>query len=233
MTDDRKSGLALIVGSIGSILTVAVHPTGFSSISEAGLSHLAFVSALAHSLAIGSLLLLFLGGCGLTRRTGGPDRTAFAAIVVFGFSCIAACFAVAISGFVMPNLARHMIRDLPAARQQWTVAIASAYELNQAFSAIFSVTASLAIILWSLSAFRNGGFGWKIAVYGCVVPGILILGIASGHHHLNVHGMGVVVAVQVIWFISVGAQLCSLAGQTRPSDSACGTEQQNSRPTRP
>jgi len=71
------------------------------------------------------------------------------------------------------------------------------------------VAASLAIILWSLSAFRNGGFGRKAAIYGCVVPGILILGIASGHHRLNVHGMGVVVATQVIWFISVGAQLCS------------------------
>src|SRR3982750_4679331 len=144
MTDDRKSGLALIIGSVGSILAMAVHPAGFGSISEAGLSHLAFVSELAHSVAIGSLLLLFLGGCGLTRRTGGPDRIAFAAIVIFGFSCIAACLA----GFVVPNLARHMIRDLPAARQQWTVAIASAYELNQAFPAIFSVSASLAIIFW-------------------------------------------------------------------------------------
>ena len=209
MTDDRKSGLALIIGSVGSILAMAVHPAGFGSISEAGLSHLAFVSELAHSVAIGSLLLLFLGGCGLTRRTGGPDRIAFAAIVIFGFSCIAACLATAISGFVVPNVGRHMIRDLPAARQQWTVAIASAYELNQAFPAIFSVSASLAIILWSVSAFCNGGFGQKTAVYGCVIPGILILGIAGGHHRLNVHGMGVVVAIQVIWFISVGAQLCS------------------------
>ena len=41
MTDDRKAGIALIVGSLGGILTMAIHPTGTASLSADQIAHLA------------------------------------------------------------------------------------------------------------------------------------------------------------------------------------------------
>jgi hypothetical protein len=209
MTDDRKAGIALIAGSVGGILTMAVHPTGAASLTADQVAHLSLVSAAAHSLAMISVLLLFLGACGLTRRLAADDRMSFAAIVTYGFACVAIMIAAAVSGFIVPDIMKHMVRDDPAAAHQWQIVIVGIFQINQAFARIYSVAASIAIILWSVSVLRNGGLGRSVAIYGCVIAPLLILGIGIGHLRLDVHGMTVVMLGQVIWFIVVGSELCS------------------------
>lgn len=210
MTDERKSGIALIAGAVGLIVTMAMHPTGAaSSLTAEQVAHLVIGSGIAHSLAMVSGLLLFLGACGLTRSTGGADRIAFSALVTFGFACVAVLMATAVSGFIMPAVMRRMVGDVPENAHQWQMMMFSIFQINQAFSRIYSVATSLAMILWGISALRNGGFGRGIAIYGCVVSALIIVGIAIGHIRLNVHGMTVVALAQAIWFIVVGAQLRS------------------------
>jgi hypothetical protein len=216
MTDDRKSGIALIAGSLGGILTMAIHPTGAASLTADQVAHLAVASAAAHSLAMVSFVVLFLGGCGLARSIGAPDRIAFSAIVTYGFACVAVFIATAVSGFIVPSIMRHMILDVPATAQQWTIVIDGIFQINQAFARIYSVAASLAIILWSVSALRNGGLGRGVATYGCVIAPFIIVGIVIGHLRLNVHAMAMVVLGQAIWSVIVGAQLYS----RRPSEPA-------------
>jgi hypothetical protein len=216
MTDDRKSGIALIAGSLGGILTMAIHPTGAASLTADQVAHLAVASAAAHSLAMVSFVVLFLGGCGLARSIGAPDRIAFSAIVTYGFACVAGFIATAVSGFIVPSLMRHMILDVPATAQQWRIVIDGIFQINQAFARIYSVAASLAIILWSVSALRNGGLGRGVATYGCVIAPLIIVGIVIGHLRLNVHAMAMVVSGQAIWSVMVGAQLYS----RRPSEPA-------------
>jgi uncharacterized membrane protein len=213
MTDDRKSGIALIAGSVGGIVTMAIHPTGGGSLTAEHVAHLTLVSGAAHSLAMVSVLLLFLGACGLVRRIGAPDRIAFAGIVTYGFACVAVMIAAAVSGFIVPDIMRHMVRDVPANAPQWKIVIDGIFQINQAFSRIFSVGASLAIILWSVSALRNGGLGRSVAIYGCVIAPLIIVGIGIAHLRLDVHGMAVVMLGQVIWFIVAGTQLCSEGGR--------------------
>ncbi len=219
MTDDRKSGIALIAGSLGGILTMSIHPTGAPSLTPGQVEHLALVSAIAHSIALLSFLLLFLGACGLTRRlaafarTPDPDHLAFAAVVTLGFACVAVLIATAVSGFIVPGILRHMVRDGAAAVPQYHLIVDAVFQFNQAFARIFSVGASAAIALWSVSALRNGGIGRGIAIYGCVVATLLIAGIVIGHLRLDVHGMAIVVLGQVVWFIIVGAQLCRRPNQ--------------------
>lgn len=215
MTDDRKAGIALIAGSLGGIFTMAIHPTGPLSLTTADqIAHMSLVSGVAHSLALFSVLLLFLGACGLTRRLAAADRISFAAIVVYGFACVAVMIAGAVSGFVVPGIMKHMIRDVPAAMHEWQIVIVGIFQINQACSSIFSVGASIAIILWCVSALRSGGLGRGVAIYGCVVAPLIILGI--GHLRLDVHGMTVIMVGLVIWYILVGWQLCS------PPESAVG-----------
>ena len=214
MTDDRKSGTALIAGSLCGILTMAIHPTGAASLTPGQAAHLALVSGIAHSIAMLSFLLMFLGACGLTRRlaafarTPNPDRLAFAAIVTFGFACVALLIAATVSGFIVPGILRHMARDGAAGAPQYHLIVDAVFQFNQAFARIFSVAASAAIALWSVSALRNGGLGRGIALYGVIVAVLLTAGIVVGHLRLDVHGMAVVVLGQAIWFIVTGAQLC-------------------------
>ncbi len=83
------------------------------------------------------------------------------------------------------------------------------FQINQAFARIYSVAASLAMILWSISALRNGGFGRGVAIYGCIIAPLVIVAIGSGRVRLDVHGMAAVWLGQAIWFILVGSQLVS------------------------
>jgi heme A synthase len=116
--------------------------------------------------------------------------------------------AAAVSGFIVPDIMRHMVRDVPANGEQWKIVISGIFQINQAFARIYSVAASLAIILWSVSALRNGGLGRAVATYGCVIGPLVIIGIAIGHLRLDVHGMTVVAVAHAIWFLVVGAEMC-------------------------
>ena len=178
---------------------MAIHPT--NAVSP--------IAGPAHSLAIASVVLLFLGACGLSKRVAAVDRISFAAIVTYGFACAAVLIAAAIDGFAIPRMVARMARDLPANAHQWQIVIAGMFQINQACAQIFSVAASGAIILWSVSAIRNGGFSRAIAFYGCIVAPLIIVGISIGHLRLDVHGMAIVTIAQVIWFIFVGWQMCA------------------------
>src|SRR5438067_5512532 len=217
MTDERKSGIALIAGSLGGILTMAIHAVAGGSLTSDQVGHLSLVSGIAHSIAMVSVLLLFLGACGLTRSIAAADRLAFAALVTFGFACVAVLVATAVSGFSVPAIMKHMVRDVPANARQWQIVIDGIFQINQAFSRIYSVAASLAIILWSASALRNGGFGRGIATYGWVISALIMVAIGVGHLRLDVHGMAVVLLAHTIWFIVVGYQLRSQAAASADS----------------
>jgi len=193
MTDDRKSGIALIAGSLGGILTMAIHPTAAGSLTAQQAEQLSLHSGVAHSIAIVSVVVLFLGACGLARSIAATDRVSFAGIVTFGFACVAVMIAAAVSGFIVPSILKHMVRDDTDAAHQWQIVTVGIFQINQAFSRIYSVGASVAIILWSVSVLKNG----------------VILGIGVGNLRLDVHGMAAVWLGQAIWFIVAGSQLCS------------------------
>jgi hypothetical protein len=209
MTDNRKSGIALIAGSVGGIVTMAIHPIAGGPMSVAQVERLALVSGVAHGIAIASVVVLFLGACGLAKSVAAEDRTSFAGVVVFGFACVAIFIAATVSGFIIPATMKHMARDGAAEMRTWQIVIDGIFQINQEFAKIHSVAASLAVILWSVSVLRNGGLSQSVGVYGCVISALIILGIGIGHLRLNVHGMAAVWLGQAIWFIVAGWQLCS------------------------
>ena len=209
MTDNRKAGIALIAGSLGGILTMAIHPTGGGQLAPEQVAHLAVVSAVAHSIALVSVVVLFLGACGLARSIATADRISFAAIVTFGFACVAIFIAAAVSGFIIPGIMKLMARDTSTGPHAWQIVITGIFQINQAMSRIYSVAASLAIILWSISVLRNSDLSRPIAVYGCLMSVLIIAAVGSGYLRLNIHGMAAVWLAQAVWFVLIGSQLYS------------------------
>ena len=216
MTDERKAAIAIIAGSLGGMLTMAIHPQGAAGLTPDQANHLATMSAIAHSIAMVSFLLLFLGACGLTCRLTSIDSTAidksrlpFAALVTFGFSCFAILIATTVSGFIVPSILRHMVYDAPATQPEYRLIISAIFQFNQAFSKIYSVGASAAIALWSLAAIRYGGLSRGLATYGCIVSPLIVLGILVGHLRLDIHGMAVIVLAHATWWIIAAIQLTS------------------------
>lgn len=208
MTDDRRSGIALMVGSAGALMTMAIHPTASGAATAADYEHLARVSAIAHSTGIVSFAMAFLGACGLSARLREPARIALAGLVAFGLATIAALIAAAISGFIEPAIMLRMVRDAPAAASQWHIVLDAVFQINQAFARIFAVGASGAVLLWSIAALRSRALGPRLATCGWMIAVATIGGVLAGHIRMNVHGMAVIVVAQAIWFWGAGLQLC-------------------------
>jgi hypothetical protein len=163
------------------------------------------------------VMVLFLGAFGLARAIASVDRTAFAGIVVFGFACVAVFLAATVSGFIIPAIMQRMARDAGVNMRTWQIVIDSIFQINQAFARIYSVAASVAVILWSVSILKNGGLGRRVAFYGCIISALIIVGVGVGHLRLNVHGMAAVWFGQAIWFIVAGFQMCSRRADKVPA----------------
>jgi hypothetical protein len=210
MTDNRKASWALILGSVGGMVTMAIHPVAGGPMTPAQVDRLATVSGIAHGLALVSVLLLFLGVCGLTRALAGLDRLAFSALVTYGFAAVAILIAASVSGWIVPDTMRLMARDVTTnngSQADWRIAIASMFQINQAMSRIYSVGAAVAITLWSVRCLRSRQLSQGFAWYGCVVAPLIAILIFIGHLRLDVHGMAVVMLSEVIWFVGMGIAL--------------------------
>jgi hypothetical protein len=212
MTDNRKGGIAFIAGMVGTIVTMANHPTGHDLFAPGKFQSVALLNTAVHSLALLCLPLLFLGGLALTRRLMSPDRFSVVALVFYGFALVAVMIAAAASGLIASGIGK-LIIDADAASnasvsQVWRVAFIYNGFINQAFAEVFVVGSCIAILFWSLAMQRQSI--WKsAAIYGICFAPIAILALVSGHLSLGVHGFGMVVLLQAIWFIAVGESMCA------------------------
>src|SRR5205814_2068816 len=163
-------------------------------------------SILVHSLALVSMLALFLGACGLWRRLSLSRHLAFAGLVTYGFAMIAGMITGILNGFVAPRLIYRMMTH-PEAKQAWDIALHYSSDLAQSFAQVLVIASSLAILLWSIAIVRRGGLDRGLGIYGCIVAPLIMVAVLSSHIRLNVHGFGLVVLLQTVWFIVAGVQL--------------------------
>lgn len=201
------SGAALITGVIGSIITMAFHPTAHNLMPPDQFAHGARISIATHALALLVMPVFFLGALGLSRRLMSPNRLALAALVFYGFGVTAVLSAAVFGGIVSPDLIHQMITAPASMRDIWNAAIHFDGALNQAFAMMFVVATSIAILLWSTAILRSNSFARALGIYGCIFAPLTILAVLSGHIRLNVHGFGAIILGQAIWFFSAGVQL--------------------------
>ncbi|MBK7878413.1 MAG: hypothetical protein IPJ77_22385 [Planctomycetes bacterium] len=207
MNDSRLGGTALILGAVGTMVTMAAHPTGHDLASAEHFERVAFLAKAVHALAIASVPITFLGVLALARRLDGPDRSAIAGLVVFGFAAVSVVAAAVVSGFVTPELMRRHLDVDAAEKLQLHHVLDLAHELNQAFARVYVVASSVAIGLWSVAILRGRGLAKGLGGYGLVLGAAATVGILSGHLRLDVHGFGAVVLGQAVWWITAGVLL--------------------------
>jgi len=208
MTNDRVSGLALIVGSAGMIITMSLHPTGHDLLAPGQLAPIARLAVAVHALALMSMPVLFYGALGLAQHLGARERFSLAALVAYGFALVAGMNAAVFSGLVAPRLARNISESEPSAAEAWRIAFHFNGALNQGFAMVLVVASSLAILLWSVSMLRSAVLSRGVAIYGCILGPLTMIAVLSGHLRLDVHGFGLVVLGQTVWLIIVGMKLC-------------------------
>jgi hypothetical protein len=217
MKDNRLGGIALIAGTIGSIITLIIHPSGGHDLFVPDkFAHIAAMMVAAHSLAIASMWIVFLGALALTRCLA-PNRIAIAALVIYGFASAAVMSAATVDGFVGPSVLRHVIFDTSPATGQWRALFVYNQLFVEAFTQVFVVASAVAIVLWSASILKTRLLPLGSAIYGLVLGVGSVLAIAAGASG-NAHAVHLVMLSQIIWFLLVGILLWRL----KKSDESAG-----------
>ncbi len=207
MTDDQVSGLALIAGSAGSIITMSLHPSGHIAAEQ--MEPMIRMLIGVHALALASVPVLFIGAWGLSRRGPGRDRLTMGALVLYTFALLAVMNAAVADGLVTPNILRQMVASAgsPAAIDGWRMVSRYNFYVNQGYAQVFVVASSMAILLWSVAMLRNRFLTRWLGIYGCILGGVVLLVLFSGHLRLDTHGFGAVMFAQAAWFIIAGSLL--------------------------
>jgi hypothetical protein len=188
MSDERKGGLALIFANAAGILTMTLHPVP----QQMGDPHARILNVAVHALAMLAAPVALVGGIALARRTGS-----LSAVVFQAFALVAAVLAAAMSGLVISSLLQQS-----APRELLMMGGA----LNQAFSRMFAVATSVALVLWSVSGWRGHSLPRALAIYGVACGLVSALFVFSGAP-LDVHRFGALVLAQSIFFVWAGTTL--------------------------
>jgi hypothetical protein len=215
MKDNRLGGIALIIGAVSGMITMSLHPVaGAHPITPEQFENVARLMIGVHVLAIAGIPFSFLGALALTRRLDSPGRFAVTGLVIYGLGLVAVMIAPAMSGLVGTEIIRKMIAHSPA-REQWRTLMDYNFLINQAFAEIFVVASCSAIVLWSFMIVRNRALPIAIGIYGLLLGPVLLLAMITGGLRLDVHGFGLIIFGQAIWFVVAGIHLW----RARPNDS--------------
>src|SRR5438105_4158348 len=206
MKDNRLGGIALIIGAVSGIITMAVHPvTGAHPITPAQFETLAAVLIGVHVLAIAGIPFLFLGALALTRRLDSPSRVALTALAIYSLGLVAVMIAPAISGLVGTEILRKLVAQGPGS-EQWRIMMDYNYMINQAFDRIFVVASCAAIALWSLMIVKTRALSMGIGIYGLLLGCTTVIAVALGLR-MDAHGFGLVIFGEGSWLVIVGSLL--------------------------
>ncbi len=207
MNDNRLGGLALIAGAVSGMITMSLHPvTGAHPITPAQFEKLASLMIGVHALAIAGVPFSFLGALALMRCLDSPGRLALVGLVIYGCGLVAVMIAPAMSGLVGTEIIREIIAG-SSERAQWRILSEYNYLINQAFARIFVVGSCTAILLWSIAMIRQRTLSVATGIYGLILGPGFILAMMTGVLTLDVHGFGLLIFCQALWFIIIGVIL--------------------------
>src|SRR5207249_5000199 len=148
-------GLALIVGMVAGIITMAFHPTGFDPQATAEtVAHEMSILVAVHTLALMSIPLLIFGFAGVTMRAGWHRPEALLAFIIYALSAVALMLAGIADGLINAALIPQMTGAIDPKLQAVKAALSYNFQLNQACAKVFVVGCSLAIVLWSFTLCR-------------------------------------------------------------------------------
>ncbi len=220
MTRDAKAGVALTIGSVAILATMALHPTGADVLHNAASGAPNTLTRAVHALAIGAMPLLMAGMFAVTWRLRARIELAVLAYASYVLGMVAVMIAAVMSGFIATSLADAAPALIDTARDAAMQQFHYTGRLNQAFSKIYTCLVGAAFLIWSVAMRDTGAFPRALSWLGIVVGAAQLVGIASGTLPMNVHGFGAVVLAQSVWVLWVAAVLMQQRGADQPRTTA-------------
>lgn len=215
----RAAGALLIGASILEIAAMAHHPSAHAHDIAALLVHLqalSAVSAWVHGVLIALMLTVFFALTEFAWQRGITRPAIRAGLIAYAAGVVAMMGAALVDGFVTPRVATLSTAVSATDLQVTSQLLKLCMLFNQALAHLGAVAMSVGIAAWSLDLVRGAGAERALGVFGVAIglgsAGALILGAVQ----LDVHGMMLVLLLQVIWTTGVGVLLLRTRTVARP-----------------
>jgi hypothetical protein len=205
MKHTKIYGVALIIGALGGVLTMLLHPTGHDILQnpEEISRRYETLAVAVHVLAIICIPIICWGFFGFSQRIGWEKPSIILAQIVFGLGGLSVTAAAVINGLATPTLMRQIYDADEPTKKLLNLVVWNNWLLNQAFTKVYVVATAAAFIIWSIHLWKKGLLAQITAVIGFIIGIVSLSGIFSGHLKLDVHGFGLVMFGQGVWIILV------------------------------
>jgi hypothetical protein len=201
MNTDRTAALAIITGTVAGLVTMATHPTGHDVIRNASEGASNALNVSAHLLAIVAQPLVLGGTVAITRRLRARPDLAVGALIFFAMASVMVVIAATLSGLVATATLRGYADAAPGVQEAMHRDLAYTGALNQGLAKVHVALSAIAILLWSTAMLRAREFGRWIALYGLALGTLLAGLVATETLTLDIHGFGLVVITEGVWFV--------------------------------
>ncbi|MEQ8684849.1 MAG: hypothetical protein RIE86_06140 [Imperialibacter sp.] len=201
---EKSSGVAIVIGSVFMVLTMALHPAGGDTAHIRQMSDIIIVS---HSLAILSIIVLSYGMAGLAIKLKSDIVLSYGGAVLFAFSAVAVTMAAALNGLAVPFFLERMGEITSENSGMIRTVLIYNYSLNKAFDLIFILAMSGAAVLWSWAIVRTGLLKKWLGFLGLVVGILAIAMTLFGFVFTDLEGLRIFIGAFVVWLLAVGVAL--------------------------
>lgn len=204
---NRSAAVALVLGFVAGLVTMATHPTGHDVIERATAGGANTLNSAVHVLALLGQALLVCGCLYLTVHLRTRRDLAVAAFVAFAFGSVAIFIAAGASGFLAPMSVRGIGEADEARRAAMMAALSYTGTINQAFAKLSVLFSCIAIALWSAAILIGREMPRRLGLFGLVLGAGLAGAVWIGVLPLHIHGFMLVVIVQGTWFTLAAVNL--------------------------
>lgn len=198
MSHPARVAAALVVGILGSLVVMALHPTGADVLASTAAGRGDALARSIHAGAIGLQPLLLAGYLGLALMLPRRDL-AVLGFSVYAVGTAAVVMAATLSGLVITPLLEATLSASDATRELLSAQARFAFLMNQSFTKVFVVLAGIAIGCWSVAMRGDARFPAALRWLGMLLAVAGVIGIAAGLIALDVLGFGLVVLAQATW----------------------------------
>jgi hypothetical protein len=197
----NTSGISLIIGTVVTIATIALHPSGGNTDHILKIQHVLMTS---HSIAIFCLPFLLFGFFGLSSALSEPSKLSFLGLTFMGFGLFAAMVAATLNGITLPLFISDNYRQ-----DVNFVDLVRSY--GMAFSGpmayIFIAMSSMSIFIWSLLLIKYSRPCNWLGYFGIVILIFTIFAHLAGFNLISLWYFRVFVCGIIVWNLSIGILL--------------------------
>jgi hypothetical protein len=198
----------MILSAVVAVAAVAHHPSVHHAASNADLLaqtiRLTAVDEAVHAVVIVAVCGLLFGLTAFADRRGLRDGAVLAGLVAYAIGTVFAIGAALIDGFLIPAIAARYA-TAPPARIDTALQLLTVCAMTiQIATKTWLLATSFAVVMWSSVLIRHGSLPRAIGAFGILATAAL-LGVLAFTANINAHTLGLVVVLQTIWYVAIGA----------------------------